>query len=177
MKYQVNGVVDSSFSKQKTSKAGRPFTIHYIIVDGVTISTGFKQEHTDGEHINIAVEEKYKEWQKVPNRSGDGLPSIDGASMAPQSTPTPIRGTFKGNKGSFPVEPTDGQMSIIRQSSMNRAVEIMDQLVGQGILKIKTRDEYMHELLEIALMVTDFGSGQDIMQLKKAQAANKAVNQ
>ena len=132
--FQVNGVVDNSFNKQKTSKAGKPFTIHYIEVDGVTISTGFKQEHSNGEMINIAVEEKYKEWQKVPNRSGDGLPPI-GSAPAPV-----VRGNFGGGgkaapSRTFPVDPHDGQMSIIRQNSMNRAVEIMAQWSDMGMLK------------------------------------------
>lgn len=172
--FQVKGVVDNCHSKSKTSQAGRNFTIHYITVDGVEISTGFKAEHQEGEAVNIAVEKKYNEWQKVPSRTGDGLPPM-GASA-----PTPVKGSFGGGakgRGSFPVEATDGQMSIIRQSSMNRAVEIMGQLVTAGVLKPKTKDEYLHELVEIALVVTDFGSGQDIMQLKKAQAANKVVNQ
>ncbi len=175
--YQVQGTVDSSFSKQKTSKAGRPFTIHYIMVDGVTISTGFRQEHQDGETINIAVEEKYKEWQKVPNRTGDGLPPINGATMQSQD-PTPIARYTKSNKGTFPVEPTDGQMSIIRQSSMNRAVELVRDMIACGTMSApKTKEAYLHTVVETALIVTDFGSGQDIMDLKKAQVANKAVNE
>ncbi len=172
--YQVKGVVDNCHTKTKTSKAGRNFTIHYITVDGVEISTGFKQEHSEGEAINIGVEKKFNEWQKASN-AGDGLPPLPSGGS---QEPTPIRrGSFSGNRGTFPVETTDGQMSIIRQSSMNRAVEIMQQLLHHGIFEAETEEQYMHKLMEIALIVTDFGSGQDIMQLKAAQNANKAVNQ
>ncbi len=171
--FQVKGVVDNSFSKQKTSQAGKTFTIHYIEVDGTTISTGFKKEHDVGEAINIAIEKKYNEWQKVANRSGEGLPALG----SQPTTGFVRKANFGGKANTFPVEPTDGQMSIIRQSSMNRAVEIMGQLLHHGLVTCETEEQYMHKLMEVALMVTDFGSGQDIMQLKAAQQANKAVNQ
>lgn len=173
--FQVNGVVENSYNKQKTSRAGKNFTINYIEVDGVTISTGFKQEHTNGEMVNIAVEKKYNEWQKVDGRTGDGLPPI-GTAPAPV-----VKGNFgsggKSPSRTFPVDPHDGQMSIIRQNSMNRAVEIMAQWNDMGLLKDDmTETEYLQKLIEVALNVTDFNSGQDIMKLQAAQAANKAIN-
>lgn len=172
--FQVKGVVDTVHSKSKTSKAGRPFNIHYITVDGVEISTGFKPLYTEGQAVNIAVEKKYGEWQVQEGVSADGLPPMGSAPVTPVAT-----GSFGGKgRGTFPVETTDGQMSIIRQSSMNRAVELVRDMIDCGTLEApKDKDEYLHTVVEVALIVTDFGSGQDIMQLKAAQQANKVVNQ
>jgi len=179
MAYQVKGVVDRSFTKDKTSKAGRNVTINYIEVDGVTISTGFNREHQQGEMINIGVDKKFNEIQKV-TANGDGMPPV--AQLTSQ--PTPVKGNFGGGSGGgwkggakskFPIDPTDGQMSIIRQSSMNRAVEIVNTLITADLFKPANEQEYLRKLLEIALLVADFGSGQDIMQLQASIGTQEMV--
>ena len=98
---------------------------------------------------------------------------------ATKATVSPITGGAPKGRGSFPVEPTDGQMSIIRQNSMNRAVEIINQWMNYNILDCDkmTEEVYMKKLHEIALIITDFNSGQDIMNLKKAMQANLKVAQ
>lgn len=181
MAYQVKGVVDRSFTKDKTSKAGRNVTINYIEVDGVTISTGFNREHQQGEMINIGVDKKFNEIQKV-TANGDGMPPVSQLTSAPAPV---AKGNFGGGgggwkggaKSKFPIDPTDGQMSIIRQSSMNRAVEIIDQMTTAGLFKPDNEQEYLRKLLEIALIVADFGSGQDIMQMQAIAAERSIVNE
>jgi len=181
MAYQVKGVVDRAFSKDKTSKAGRNVTINYIEVDGVTISTGFNAEHQAGEMVNIGVDKKFNEIQKV-TANGEGMPPV--AQLL--SAPAPVAkgnfggggGGFKGRAASkFPIDPTDGQMSIIRQSSMNRAVEIVNTLITTDLFKPANEQEYLRKLLEIALIVADFGSGQDIMSMQAKMAERSVVNE
>lgn len=163
MSNSVVGVVDNSYSKSKVSKAGKNFNIHYIEVDGVTVSTGFNRMFEVGEHIDITVEEKFKEWQFQSN-GGGGKPAAGAVTAA-----APVaKGNFGGGKrmGSFPVDLKDGQMSIIRQSSMNRAVEILATQITHGIISFDTPDDYMAALMTTALEITDFSSGNDITKLK-----------
>jgi hypothetical protein len=173
MSHSVTGVVTNSFNKTKKTRAGDK-TIWYITVDGMEISTGFSKEFDQNEHVSIGVEFKYGEWQY--NRA---LPATGPAATA--RTAEPAKKSFGGaSKGTFPVKPTDGQMSIIRQNSMNRAVEILDNWMstcdesGVPMWYPANQDEYMQKLHEVALIVTDFNSGQDIMKLKAAKAAYTA---
>jgi hypothetical protein len=174
--YQVKGVVDRAFTKTKQTSKGDKI-INYIDVDGVEISTGFKADHQTGEMINISVDKKFGEIQKVGN-NGEGQSPVSQLLSAPAA----VKGNFGGGgggwkggaKGKFPVEPTDGQMSIIRQSSMNRAVEIVRDMMESDIFNPKTEQEYLTKLIEVALFVTDFGSGQDQVKLKAAFAERYA---
>jgi hypothetical protein len=174
MSNSIKGVVDNTFTKTKTSKAGKNFTINYVEVDGTVFSTGFNKMFEEGELIDVEVENKYGEWQFKSNGSGN-LPAATGS--APPKKPAAVRqGNFGGgNKGSFPVDPKDGQMSIIRQSSMNRAVEVMDQLIATETITVASKDDYMDMLVNIALEITDFSSGNDITNLMKAKKAAKEV--
>lgn len=173
--YKLAGVVDSSFSKDKTSKAGKPFKVHYVTVDGITVSTGFNQLFQQGEMINTTVEKKYGEWQ-TDGTPGGNLPDVSTAPPdAPKMKWTGGGSGFAKKTSTFPVGPTDGQMSIIRQNSMNRAVEILKQWQDSGMFSPKTEDEYLKKLIEVALTVTDFNSGQDIMKMQAAMAGNLAV--
>lgn len=165
MSHSVVGVVDNSYQKEKPKRAGGTVKIWYCDVDGFTFSTGFQKKYDQGEHIDIEVEKKFGEWQFKAD-GGRGLPS---AASAPAAVPRSGGGGFTPkSKGSFPVDPKDGQMSIIRQSSMNRAVEAMETMITHGLIKVDNRDEYMDALINIALEITDFSSGNDITKLKAA---------
>lgn len=181
MSHKVSGVVDNVFSKAKVSKAGKNFTIWYCTVGDVTFSTGFKKVFEQGEMINVEVENKYNEWQYVGQANNPALP-MAGSAPVPKtgggSRSNVTSFTGGGNKGKFPIDPKDGQMSIIRQSSMNRAVEIMDQLIKTDTIRFKNKDEYMDHLINIALEITDFSSGADItkiMELAQVKAQAKEV--
>ncbi len=173
---KVSGVIQSTRKATKQSRAGNDFTICYATVDGQEFSTGFKQPFSDGEMVNIVVELKYGENQLV-----EGLAPTNQPLLGSEPPPAPVKKAWGGGAPArkFPVEPTDGQMSIIRQNSMNRAVEILDTWLstqfGDVLFAPMSQEEYLAKLLEVALTITDFNSGQDIMQLKAAQAANLAI--
>jgi hypothetical protein len=159
----IKGVVDRVWTKTKSTRVGDK-TIHYATVDGVEFSTGFKQPFSEGEAIDIQVKFNYGELQYQPNAG----PS---AGAAPATNkPAPVtKGNFKGNRGSFPIDPNDGQMSIIRQSSMDRAVTLVRDMVTAGTVEAPaSKEEYLKLCIEIALNITDYASGNDIMQLKQA---------
>ena len=172
----IKGVVDNTFTKTVKTKFGDKI-VNHASVDGIEFSTGFKQVVQSGEVINLPVAFEYGNWQYQEGGNIEGLPQVskeDVAAKAPAAS-----GGSGGRKGygKFPVDPLDGQMSIIRQNSMNRAVEILENLMTSSpcLFSPTSEEEYLKKLIEVALTVTDFNSGQDIMQLKAAQAANLAA--
>ena len=175
MTHKVTGVVDSAFTKSKMSKAGKPFTVNYVTVGDVTYSTGFDAVHTEGQMVDIAVKWNYGEWQYLKGVASAGMPDCTGEKPVKEVT-TGSFGGKGGSRGKFPIDKEDGQMSIIRQSSMNRAVDLVDNMITSKVITIPaSKDEYMAMVINVALIVTDFGSGQDIMKLKAAMASNIAV--
>lgn len=181
-KCKVNGVVDRVWTKAKQTKFGEK-TIHYASVNNQEFSTGFKKVFSQGEFANVVVEHKFGEWQL-----SEGIVPTNEPDLG--STPPPQKsfgggggGGFKPRAASkFPIDKTDGQMAIIRQNSMNRAVEILDSWMtpfveGQAPLWTPaSQEEYIQKLHEVALTVTDFNSGQDIMKLM-SQNGLQVVNQ
>lgn len=173
----IKGVVDSAFTKVKKTRVGDK-TINHVIVDGVEFQTGFKGVFSVGEMIDAAVEYNYGAWQWVEGTSSAGLPAVP-APGSPEAAAVTSSGGGGGGRGSgtFPIDPKSGQISIIRQNSLNRAVEILEQWICEPdpLFQPKTQEEYLKKLLEVALIVTDFNSGQHIMELAAAQAANMEV--
>ena len=171
----VSGVVDRTWTKTKNTRYGDK-DVHYCSVDGVDFSTGFKKVFNDGEYVNAVVKFNYGELQYQDGANPAGLPKASAGGNKGNSKPASVSnvGGF-GNKGKFPVDPKDGQMSIIRQSSMDRAVTIVRDLVAADLFKPKTEEDYLKKCFEIALNITDYASGNDIMQLSAAKAAAKAA--
>lgn len=170
----ISGVVDRCWTKSKSTRYGDK-NIHYCEVDGVTFSTGFKKVFSEGEMITCAVKHQYGELQYQEGAEAAGLPK---ASNVTKGNFSSSKGSNYGSKGKFPIDPKDGQMSIIRQSSMDRAVTIVRDMVSAGTIKAPTtKEEYIKLCIEIALNITDYASGNDIMQLSAAKAAQKEAIQ
>ncbi len=175
--FKVSGVVSNTTTKTKQTRVGDKI-INYATVDGHEFSTGFKKVFADGEMVNCVVEFKFGEHQLVEGLAFNAsLPAL--GSQPPQAP----KQAWGGNKGggsnrTFPVDKTDGQMSIIRQNSMNRAVEILDgwMCTLPPLFIPANQEEYLQKLMEVALTITDFNSGQDIMQMQAAAAQIAAVN-
>ena len=164
----VIGVVDSVTSKQINTKFGdKP--VYAIHVGGVEVGIGFKKLYQQGEMVDVGVEYKYRGWQLVPNTQGTGLPpaASQGTAGDPAGVQSVIRQAAPKARSAFPIQPKDGQMSIIRQSSMKTAAEILGPMKEGADI-----EQYMKMFFEIALMCADFGSGQDIMKMQAAMAAN-----
>ena len=171
----VSGVVDRTWTKTKSTRYGDK-DLHYVSVDGVDFSTGFKKVFNEGEFVNCAVKFNYGELQLQEGANPAGLPKATPGGNKGNSKPASVSNVGGyGNKGKFPIDPKDGQISIIRQSSMDRAVTIVRDLVAAGLFTPTSEDDYIKKCLEIALVVTDFASGNDIMQLAAAKAAAKAA--
>jgi len=165
---KVEGTVDSVYSKTKSTRSGKDVTIYYGTVEGTEVNLGFKPTWTEGEYVSVEVAEKYGEYQ------------ITGKAK-PGSTPAPKAGTkdvssgsFK--RGTFPLEPTDNQVSIIRQSSLNRAVDTANLMEKMGLLADDMTKEELEELIfEFAYKYTDFGTGQREVKMSKDKDIKRAM--
>ena len=169
---EVKGTVENVYSKTKSTRAGDKVIWYADIDDGTTVNTGFKSLWEEGEYITAQVEERYGELQVVRGGKGKATPS---------GRPTPAaKGGSKSTTGSytakkFPLESTDQQVSIIRQSSLNRAVETTRDMVAAGMFKPKNEEAYLEKIWELAYEYTDFGTGQREVKAAEHQAAKRAA--
>ena len=165
---KVEGTVDSVYSKTKSTRSGKDVTIYYGTVEGTEVNLGFKPIWSEGEYVSVEVAEKYGEYQITGKAKPGSAPAAKTPSKGVSS------GSFK--KGTFPLEPTDNQVSIIRQSSLNRAVEVVSNLSNEGLLKdIKTEQDYLDKIWELAYQFTDFGTGQREVKMSKDKEVKRAM--
>ena len=165
MTHQVKGVVDTCTQRDQKTRNGMG-TIHGCIVDGVEFETGFNKKHSEGTMVSVAVKWDYGKWNQI-NGDGEGMPAATagGQVKAVGGTAAP-RGKAKGE---FPVPPDHYSMSIIRQNSMGHATKIVDDMYKHGVLtSVSTTDDYLKEVVETALSITEFSSGQDMKAVLKA---------
>jgi len=160
---QVKGTVQNVYSKTKSTRAGDKVIWYADIDDGTTINMGFKALWEEGEYVVVNVEEKYGELQVAR-----GAKAAGGKSVPPKKD---TGSTYKAK--SFPLDATDQQVSIIRQSSLNRAVEVASLLYDKG--ELSTEDQLMNKIWELAYEFTDFGTGQREVKAAEERAIKRAA--
>lgn len=166
MSEQVAGTIESIYTKTvKTSRGDAQ--VYHAMIDGNDVNLGFKHNYSVGETVNLPVEHKYGGYQLV--QGGAPVPSTGAVGNAASS------GTSASNRASaprtgpaFPVATNTKDISIIRQSSLNRAVEVVDNMVALGLFTAQNEQEYLDKIFEVAYQFTDFGSGQ--REVKQAAA-------
>ena len=169
---EVKGTVENVYSKTKSTRAGDKVIWYADIDDGTTVNTGFKSLWEEGEYITAQVEERYGELQVVRGGKSGGK---SGPRTPSSSVPTKGKATGNYSNKKFPLESTDQQVSIIRQSSLNRAVETTRDMVAAGTFKPKNEEAYMEKIWELAYEYTDFGTGQREVKAAEHQAAKRAA--
>ena len=147
---QVKGVIDSIYTKSVNTKRG-PAPVYHATIDGQDINLGFKTTHHEGEYVELEVETKFGSLQMIQ-------PSKGGPSAAPTTSP-PSGVTSMGRATAFPVDIQSKDMSIIRQNSLTHSREIVNNMITCKVIVIKTEEEYLSKILEIAYLLTDFSSG------------------
>ena len=165
---KVEGTVDSVYSKTKSTRSGKDVTIYYGTVDGTEVNLGFKPIWSEGEYVSVEVAEKYGEYQITGKAKPGSTPAPKGGVK-----PAPSSAGFK--KGTFPLEPTDNQVSIIRQSSLNRAVEVVRDMMHHSCLEIDNEEVYLNKIFGLAYKYTDFGTGQREVKMSKDKEVKRAM--
>ncbi len=175
MSEQITGVIDSITTQTVNTKNG-PKPVYHAQIMGHDVNLGFKTECVEGQQVVLNVEHKYGGYQLIQGQPV-GTPTPVGqfvaAPNAPASAaPAPVRQV----KAAFPVDPNTKDTSIIRQSSLNRAIESVHQLMDDSVLVFGNESDYQEKVLEFAYFYTDFGTGQREVKAAAAQAAYAATN-
>lgn len=169
MSEQIIGVVDSIYTKEVNTKFG-PRSVYHATVNGHDVNLGFQTELTEGEAVVLDVEHKYGGYQLI---QGGAKKRKNYINTPPAKGPTPkAEPKVVPKKGpAFPIAVNNESTSIIRQSSLNRAVESVHKLMDAGVITAKTEAQYQNKIFEYAYLYTDFGTGQREV---KAAAAMRA---
>lgn len=120
----VSGNITNINSENKMSKAGKPFKVYSIEVNGAWYEAGFKAPGNVGDFVTFDYSLSYGK-----NKITDGtLSKGSGASVgaAPFKAPGATSGpTSSGSGKTFPVPKNHPDRSIMRQNAVNRAVEVL----------------------------------------------------
>jgi len=159
----ITGVIDSITTQDVQTKFGQK-QVYHAMINGHDVNLGFKTECIIGQQVTFNVEHKYGGYQLL-----QGAPTGTPTEVGPPGTP-PV-GASKATKAAFPVATNAREMSIVRQSALNRAVESVALLVEKGVITLTTESAYQEKVLEFAYFYTDFGTGQREAKAAAAQAA------
>ena len=138
--------------------------VYHCEVGGQPINLGFKKVVEEGETVTLTVDRKYGGLQYVShggNAQAKPASNVGGQSGAASTATT----------AGFPVAKNSREVSIIRQSSLNRAVEVVRGLMDCGLFVPQSEQEYLDKIVELAYMFTEFSTGhREVNQAKAMQA-------
>lgn len=139
--------------------------VYHCEVGGQPINLGFKKVVEEGETVTLTVDRKYGGLQYVSH--GGNAPAKPASNFGGQSGAAASTTTTVG----FPVAKNSREVSIIRQSSLNRAVDVTHNMVSHELFKPATEQEYLDKIVELAYMFTEFSTGhREVNQAKAMQA-------
>ncbi len=170
----ITGVIDSIFTKTVNTKFGAK-EVYHATINGHDVNLGFKTECVEGQQVTLNVEHKYGGYQLLQG-AVTGTPTQVGAAPPPGSSPTPAAAP-RAVSAAFPIAVNAREMSIVRQSSLTRAVESVNQLMDKGLIVISNEADYQEKVMEFAYFYTDFGTGQREVKAAAAQAAYAAQSE
>jgi len=145
------GTIASIEQEQKVSKAGKNFTINWIVMeDGQRFNAGFKVPagYSVGMEVSFSYSVKFGSNQIEAAGSGGGGTSAPIKSVAPS-------GGGGYAKSTFPVGKNDHARSIIRQNCMTQAREIV---VASKNAK-EDRDAMAKETIRLARAFEAYATG------------------
>jgi hypothetical protein len=167
MTEQISGVIDSIYTKEVNTKRG-PANVYHATINGHDVNLGFQTKLSQGENVVLNVENKYGGYQLIQGDPTGPTTQVSAANASGNNGAVQPR---PAAKQAFPVDINANGTSICRQSSLNRAVESVVAMMKDGILMLKTEQEYLDKVFEIAYQFTDFSTGQREVKQAAAQAA------
>lgn len=131
--YFVSGVVTGLKTRNGTSKAGKPFVIHIVTINGTDIEVGFKQPFKVGDNTSLDVAYAYKSYRMTGLAANPANPPIPNSSPG---TTAFAPGSSGGPSSDFPIRTTDGrQTAIIRQNALTNAVNLINGGVSVNLVE------------------------------------------
>lgn len=143
--------------------------------DGVWYSMGFKKPAFDeGDKIDVMAESgSYGMEIKAVTSITKG----DGSTVKPAAPSG--GGRFDRPRSTFPIHPTDGQRSIIRQNAVTNAREIVNTFcTSGGIVPLADIDSYTDEVIRIARRIESYTAGDiEAAKMKAAMSVEKEADE
>ena len=156
---QAVGEVINTSTKKGVSKAGNPFTIHYIEVEGFAepINVGFRNPYRVGEEVTLDVVYSYGEY-KVGKESAKAAP----ANKTAKQNAAPVRSAGR-DSAPFPVPAGHPENRIMRQNALSHAAAIVAARTNIGFYNEVNADDIgvlqAEDILEIANILVDWSTG------------------
>jgi hypothetical protein len=168
-----SGVVESIGTKEVKTRYGMKPT-YSAKIDGEWFKLGFsKPPFGKGDSISFNYEESTYGMEmdvKSVTMAGAPTPTVGGAGAVGAATPS--RPAFTGGKGVFPIPPLDGQRSIVRQSSLTNARELLCAKADMP----SDLDACAHEIVRIAKIFEAYSCGDTIAEIAaKAKSAKATI--
>lgn len=157
----VNDKVVTFGSETKTSKAGKAYTIHTVVLEKFgPISLGFTKPETlsaaAGDQLAMEVEKKFGQWQMVRELDKDA----EATMTVPPATAPKGGGFRKAEPKVFPVPADHGDMAIIHQNALTNAIRYYSEVSG------KTGDIWdVDDVISLAYVFADFSSGAHLKRM------------
>jgi len=175
---EVTGVVQAIDTMEVETRFGRK-QIWKIMVNGKKYGTLWKEpafQAGDTVRFNIKVNGKFEniEGQVITTAAGS-TPEIPSITVPPQGSGSTSK---SWKQQSFPIDPLSREMSIIYQSSLNRATEVvlgMYQNLPAAEKKATTIDDLWRKIDKLADYYADKASG--ISLAKEAIEEHKKVKE
>ena len=156
----ISGAITNINAESKMSKAGKPFKVYSIEVNGQWFEAGFKAPGGIGDFVTFDYSLSYGK-----NKITDGTLSKGSTGGArPYAAPAATSTSAPKNTGkSFPIPKDHPDRSIIRQNAVTRAVEVMAKagaLDGVDLSTDTARDVVAGQIISMATRFEAYYSGE-----------------
>lgn len=153
--YNVTGVVGAESTRMVTTRYGSKPVYSYD-VGGTQVEIGFKKlpAFRTGDTVRLTVEHKYGVMQLKSQSNTPGIPDAPtGVGSAASTSGESAKPVSYGKP--FPLPDTHGDMSIIRQSSLKCAVDLVIAASDDE----DTLDSLVDHAIGVAYKLAAFSSG------------------
>jgi hypothetical protein len=161
-----NVVVEQVSTKEVKTKFGMKETFSFK-ADGDWFSSGFKKH---GLSKGLVVSFDY-----TPDTYGNQV-DLDSITTSAASAPVHITSApQRSNKGTFPIDPLDGQRSIVRQNALTNARELYVAMTMRTPVSPGNLGDDAETIMRIARIFEGYTAGDDDLENAKASIAKEAA--
>lgn len=180
---KVVGTIQKFGSERKTSKAGKPFSVYTVDVDGTTYELkGFKPLNgfSPGDTISFMTEVAYGKNQMDPatvqraSGASSGTAGVSSASTGSASSNAGVRNGGGYAPRPFPIPKLHGDRAIVRQNSLTNAVNLYKsflEIPGSGASAMSI-DNMVDNIIDVAYKFEAYSTGdREAEELEKRKGA------
>ena len=156
----ISGAITNINAESKMSKAGKPFKVYSIEVNGQWFEAGFKAPGGVGDFVTFDYSLSYGKNKITDGTLSKG--STGGARPYAAAASGPAASAPKNTGKSFPIPKDHPDRSIIRQNAVTRAIEVMSMagaLEAVDLSSESARDVVAGQVISLATRFEAYYSG------------------